>query len=122
MRTPDAGRVMGVRTLAVWCLRAASTLLVAVGMYLILKRVFFGVGVSDFTMVHRVYQGVGEDNSLYRGLAMVAVGAGLGLASARIARWMVPVPARGCPGCGYAAADDAGKCPECGLELAGKPF
>ena len=44
----------------------------------------------------------------------------LALASARLARWIVPAPLRGCPTCGYDTGSiTTGVCPECGAPLGG---
>ena len=34
-----------------------------------------------------------------------------------IARWLVPLPPRGCPECGYPAPPRAQRCPECGAPM-----
>lgn len=105
------------RGVAVWVLRSISVALLAVGTYLVLKKILFGIGVGDPQMIYRVWEDVGEGHSFYRGLAMLLTGAGLGLASSRLARWAIAVPPDGCPRCGYGpGAQDSARCPECGLD------
>ncbi|HRQ71830.1 MAG TPA: hypothetical protein PLU35_02250 [Phycisphaerales bacterium] len=92
-----------VRTAAVWCL--------VFGAYLFLKKVLLAVASHAF----RMFMADGDMQSTYRGLALMAVGVLLGLLSRRIGAWIVPVPATGCPRCGYPTPDAEGRCPECGL-------
>ncbi len=115
-------RINLVRGAMTWCVRGVAVLLVAVGAYLVLKRLAFGVGVWDFETALRVWEGIGEEQSFYRGVAMVLVGGGLGAFSRRISGWVIAMPPTGCPQCGYAVAPPdggawPGKCPECGLRL-----
>lgn len=102
------------RALATWLMRAPAVALVTIGTYLALKKVLFGVGTGHLEMIHSVWEDVGEQHSLYRGVSMVAVGLVLGALAPRLARWIVTLPPSGCPRCGYAATDDQ-PCPECGL-------
>lgn len=102
------------RAVATWLMRAPAVALITVGAYLALKKLLFGVGTRNLDMIYDVWEGVGEGHSFYRGLAMIAVGAALGVMAPRLARWVVTIPARGCPRCGYAADEDQ-PCPECGL-------
>jgi hypothetical protein len=104
------------RAVTAWALRGAGVVLLAVGGYLFLKRLLFAIGMGrgGFDHIFRVYVEVGEQMSSYRGLAMLAVGAVLAVFARRIARWVVSMPAVGCPGCGYTGAVND-KCPECGL-------
>jgi hypothetical protein len=115
---PTPQQVLAARTYAVWALRSIGAALLCLGGYLVLKRVLFGIGLGDMSIVTRTYVGVGEDSSLYRGLALLVVGGLIAGLSTPIARWIVIVRPEGCPGCGYAAAADANQCPECGLKLA----
>jgi hypothetical protein len=104
------------RAVTAWALRGAGVVLLAVGGYLFLKRLLFAIGMGSggFDQIFRVYMEIGEGMSTYRGLAMVMVGGVLVVFARRLARWIVSMPERGCPSCGYAgAAGD--KCPECGL-------
>lgn len=107
--------VNGARALVTAVLRAAALVATVGGIYLILKAVLLGIAVGNPQMTYAVYTGVGENHPLSRGLALIAVGVPLGLLSSRIAGWIVPVPARGCPSCGYASLGAGGRCPECGL-------
>jgi hypothetical protein len=104
------------RMLATWIVRAAGVILLGVGTYLALKRVYLGVGTGNFQLIHRIWSDDGDMQSFYRGLAMITVGSALCLLSSRIARWVVVLPARACPGCTYDLPDPApDRCPECGL-------
>ncbi|HZW10868.1 MAG TPA: hypothetical protein VFF69_13285 [Phycisphaerales bacterium] len=107
--------VNAARTLAAWGVRVAALALLAVGCYLFLKKLLFGLGSGQgLEMTFQVWDNTGEEQSTYRGLAMIAVGAALAAGARRIARWVVSAPETGCPRCGYAgAATDT--CPECGL-------
>ncbi len=105
--------VNAARTLVAWALRAAAVILLALGSYLFLKKLLFGVGTGMLNMTFRIYQGVGEEHSTYRGLAMLLVGAALAILSRRIARWVIALPEQGCPCCGYTGAVND-TCPECG--------
>jgi len=94
--------------------------MLAVGAYLVIKKVSFGVGAGDADLIFRIWEGIGETHSLYRGIALLLVGSALAVASRRVAAWVVVVPERGCPGCGYAGASrERHACPECGLPGAG---
>ncbi|MBK7404185.1 MAG: hypothetical protein IPJ41_06020 [Phycisphaerales bacterium] len=103
------------RALAVWAIRAAALSLLATGAYLFLKKLFFaiGFGPGGFEHMFRVFTEVGEQQSTYRGLSMLAVGSALALGAKHIARWIIALPDEGCPRCGYAGpVNDT--CPECG--------
>ena len=104
------------RALMAWCIRSAAVVLMAMGSYLFLKKLFFAIGQDGrgFTHMFRVYREIGEGLSTYRGLSMLFVGVVLALSATRLARWMIAMPATGCPKCGYdGAVNDT--CPECGL-------
>ncbi len=118
--TPD--RINALRGCAMWAIRAIAVILVAVGAYLMLKRLALGIGTMDFGLAFRTWEDVGEMQSFYRGIGMVVVGAALGVFSRRIAAWVIAMPPSGCPQCGYAVAPPTGsappaRCPECGLHL-----
>lgn len=116
MPTLTPTTVNAARAVTAWMLRGSGVALLAVGGYLFLKRLLFAIGMGPGGLDHifRVYMEVGEGMSTYRGLAMLTVGAVLAVFARRIARWVVSVPDRGCPACGYAGAV-GDKCPECGL-------
>jgi len=122
--TPD--RINALRGCAMWVIRSVSIILIAVGAYLMLKRLALGIGTMDFGLAFRRWDDVEEMQSFYRGIGMVVVGAALGVLSRRIAAWVIAMPPTGCPQCGYAVAPPTGaappaRCPECGLALdAGK--
>lgn len=105
--------VHSARALATWIVRGASVSLVAMGTYLFLKRLAFGLIVRNFEAAFGVWMDVGEEHSASRGLAMVAVGITLALLSRRIVRWAIVPAASGCAGCGYPEAASE-VCPECG--------
>ncbi|MCL4741060.1 MAG: hypothetical protein KJZ54_02550 [Phycisphaerales bacterium] len=108
-------RINAMRALCTLAARAAAVWCVAFGAYLFLKKILFAVGVGDPSHAFRVFMEDGDMQSTYRGLAMIAVGVALAVLSRRIALWVVPVPATGCPRCGYPTPDAEGRCPECGL-------
>jgi hypothetical protein len=113
VRPPTLTDVNAWRAASVWVLRSVSVVLLAAGAYLALKKVLFGIGTGQLDMIYGVWEGIGEGQSFYRGLALLAVGAGLGAGAHPIARWAFPVPRGGCPRCGYASGRPT--CPECGL-------
>ncbi len=115
-------RINLVRGIVTWVIRGVALILVAIGAYLALKRLTFGVGVWDFETALRMWEGIGEEQSFYRGVAMAVVGGVLGIFSRAIAAWVIAMPPTGCPQCGYAVSPPEGgawpgKCPECGLPL-----
>lgn len=108
------------RGVALWTIRALSAGLVSYGLYLVGKKVLFGIGTGQFVKMYTDWDGIGEGHSFYRGLSMMGVGAAVGLASRRLAAWVFAVPSRGCPGCGYEETEPRrARCPECGLEREG---
>ncbi|CAG0969768.1 hypothetical protein PHYC_01178 [Phycisphaerales bacterium] len=118
-RTPRD--VHAIRTGALWLVRAIGLSLLGLGAYFTLNRILFSLGSGmGFTQMLQTWNGVGEDHSLYRGLAMLVIGGALAGFSAALARWVVPMVAYSCPGCGYepAKVNEHGRCPECGLQNA----
>lgn len=107
-------RIHLLRTGATWILRAISLTLVATGIYLMLKRITLGIATGEYSLIHAVFDEIGEGQSFHRGLAMIVVGAALGAGSRRLARWLTPPPLPGCPNCGYERIE-RDRCPECGL-------
>lgn len=107
--------IHSARAIATWLGRLAAVVLLVTGAYLALKRMLLGLLTGDIGMIHNVWEGAGEQQSFYRGIAMLIAGTVLALLSRKIARWIVVVPDEGCPRCGY-AVDPAtrGQCPECG--------
>lgn len=109
-----------IRAWVTWAIRAVALILLATGSYLMLKRIAFGIGVKSAEAALGSWTGVGEEHSFYRGIGMVFVGIVLAGFSKALARWVVTMPTRGCPNCGYAVSEGVGeseRCPECGLEL-----
>jgi hypothetical protein len=110
---PDTPTVLRRRHLVLTVLRLGAVAYVLGGL-LVLGR--FLVPLTERT--------IGFDFWTYRAAVGVTVvvfvlpGVGLGLVSGRLARWVVPGPMGGCPGCGYAAGADQATCPECGAALA----
>ncbi len=105
------------RTLVVWCIRSVAVVLLVVGGYRLLWVLSMALfnGAHGFSLLIRIYSPT-DSLSLftYRGLAMLAVGLVLAFGARRIARWVITMPATGCPRCGYdGAVNDI--CPECGL-------
>ena len=120
--SPD--RINALRAVVTWCCRGVAIILVAVGAYLMLKRLAFGAGVLDFRTALQTSTEIGEEQSFYRGVAMILVGVAMGVFSRRIAAWVIAMPPTGCPQCGYAVAPPTGaaapaRCAECGLDLRG---
>lgn len=119
--TPN--RINMVRGWVTWAVRCVALILVVTGLYLVLKRFTLGLGDNfNFNLIFRTYEGTGEGQSMYRGIAMALVGLPLGFWSRKIAAWVIAMPPTGCPQCGYAVAPPDGgvwpaKCPECGLRL-----
>lgn len=119
MRPISPTDVARTRVIAVWMIRAVSLSSTGLGLYLVLKKLLFALVAptgEGLWFMFRVWDDVGEQQSTFRGLAMIILGVALGLASSRLARWVVALPASGCPRCGYDAAG-RDRCPECGLEL-----
>jgi hypothetical protein len=116
IRAADVNAVRGIVT---WVLRAVGVGVMSIGLYLTLKPILLAIAVGDTNMAHAVYSGVGESHPHTRGVAKLAVGGIHANGSVRLARWIVPVPPRGCPGCGYAGPGRDGICPECGLRIDG---
>lgn len=116
-------QVNAVRGIVTWTIRAAALILIATGAYLSLKRLALGVGNNfDLQLIFQTWQSTGEEQSMYRGIAMMLVGGVLAALSRRLAAWVVAMPPTGCPQCGYAVAPpqgaaSPGRCPECGLPL-----
>ena len=104
------------RAVVGWVLRLVGYGLVLYGVYLVGARLAFAlIGNRDFDSALQVWDGIGEDHGVFRGLPMVAVGLVMALTARWVARWAIGVPEKGCPGCGYAGAE-RGTCPECGLD------
>jgi hypothetical protein len=107
-------RINTCRGIATWAIRATSLILLAIGAYLVLKRVALALVTREPQTAFMVWEGTGEEQSFYRGLAMLAVGAALGITSRPLARWALSALPEGCPRCGYEKVDQP-RCPECGL-------
>ena len=117
-------RVNESRAVAVWLARALATLLVLTGLYLMLKRLLFALlAAGEIEAAWTIYGDIGEEQSFFRGGAMLVVGTLLGLGSSRIVRWLIVTPEDGCPRCAYGVGEAHGdggegrgtRCPECGL-------
>src|SRR5690348_9915477 len=113
-------RINDCRGIVTWAIRAVSLILLATGAYLVLKRFMLAVVARDPQTAFLAWDEIGEGQSFFRGLAMLAVGASLGAAARPLARWVLPVPSGGCPRCGYEKVDQS-RCPECGLTGFGGP-
>lgn len=105
-----------VRGVVLWVIRGVGVCLLGYGVFLVGSRLMFGVvGPGDVVSAWRVWDGIGAEHGVYRGVPMLAIGLALALASRPLARWIVCVPDAGCPGCGYAGGSVPGApCPECG--------
>lgn len=116
MPTLSPAKVNTVRAVAIWCLRGVSVWVCGYGAYLVLKMVLFGSGQGNPLYTAHTWMDIGEDHALYRGAAMICVGAALGAGSRRLVHWMIAVPECGCPRCGHdGAPTDDPRCSECGL-------
>lgn len=93
--TPAA--VHATRWLITTLARSAATIFIAVGAYLVLKKVAFAIGSGQGVEVLRAWTGVGEEHSFYRGSAMLAVGLPLFLIASRLSRLIVRVPTTAAP-------------------------
>lgn len=115
MLTPAT--VVSVRTIAVWALRIVALFLILRGGYFVLQRLLMGVIVGQVEMSWNVWQEIGnESHRVSIGAAMMLVGVGLAFLSRHIAALLIPVPADGCPNCGFSRGDDdPTRCTECGL-------
>ncbi|MGP1347578.1 MAG: hypothetical protein ACTS3F_13050 [Phycisphaerales bacterium] len=115
---PSIQRIRSTRALVMWLVRVVGSAMVALGVYLLVKQLVFGLMVGHPSRAWQIYQGVGEWHIASHGAAAAVVGLPMVLLSRRIARFVVAMPDRGCPGCAYTGERDGnGKCPECGLEL-----
>ncbi len=116
-------QVNAVRAIVTWTIRAIAIILLATGAYLSLKRLVLGLGNNfDLRLIFQTWQGIGEEQSMYRGIAMMMVGGTLAGLSRVLAAWIIAMPPTGCPRCGYAVTLPDGtapteRCPECGLPL-----
>jgi len=121
--------VTAARTIALWALRAIAAFLIIRGGYFVLQRLVFSLFAGQVA-AWQTWLEIG--NTSHRGsvgIAMLIVGGALAFASGLIARWMTPVPADGCPRCGYTrdapgdegALSDDTRCPECGLQGVNAP-
>lgn len=107
-------RINTSRGLLSWAIRAACIALLTIGAYLILKRFVMAVITRDIQAAFLSRDGIGEDHSLYRGLAMLATAGAFAALSRAIPRWTFPAMPDGCPRCGYEKVEQP-RCPECGL-------
>lgn len=105
-------KVLAVRGVVLWAIRAISAFLMVYGAFLVLARGIFGLlhGWRQMT----AYMGVGQDHGLVRGIPMILAGVAIALLSKKIARWIVAVPESGCVRCAYPGLGQPGICPECG--------
>lgn len=107
-------RINTCRGLMTWAIRSASLILLAIGAYLVLKRVVLAVVNHDLQTAFQTWEEIGEGQSFYRGAAMLAVSAALAGFSRALPRWAFPAMPEGCPRCGYERVEQE-RCPECGL-------
>lgn len=112
-------RMFATRVVVLWTLRGVSVVLVAIGLYFVFNRALFALlSGMGFGAMLTTWNGVGEEHSLYRGLAMIAVGGTLAALSVWLANWIVPAWKYVCPGCGHEPPnrEDTTRCPECGMD------
>ncbi len=103
-----------IRAVSLWGVRLLAAGLIVYGCYLVSARLLFGlIGNGDLTFAFRVWNGIGSDHGVYRGVPMIGVGVFLAVTGPRLVRWIITCPESGCPRCGYPGT---GKCPECGLD------
>jgi hypothetical protein len=108
--------VVSVRTKVLWIVRAVALVLLVVGAYFLVNRVLFATITADWSYALKTFSGIGTFHPFHAGVALVVIGATLGLFSRRIAAWLTPAPIEGCPNCGFSRGDDdPTRCTECGL-------
>lgn len=113
MIAPD--RVHGIRAVLLGLLRLLAAGLVGYGLYLIGARLAFGlIGNGDLVSAFQLWQGIGTDHGVFRGVPMLVIGVALGLVAKRLVVWIVRPAETGCPRCGYAVEATVSICPECG--------
>ncbi len=117
---PSIERIRKTRALVMWGVRLVGGVLLLLGLYLLVKQLAFGLMIGRMPTAWRYYSGVGNWHHGAHGAAALVVGLPLMVFSRWIARFVVAMPDRECPGCGYTGErDDKGRCPECGVELPG---
>ena len=111
------------RGVVLWIIRGVGVWLLGLGAFLVGSRLMFGmVGPGDVVSAWRVWDGIGADHGVYRGVPMLLIGAALSLASRPLSGWIVCAPGAGCPGCGYdGGSAPHAPCPECGRIDPGRP-
>lgn len=107
-------KVLAVRAVVLWAIRAISAFLMVYGAFLVLARVTHGIILGGGWIQMTAYMGVGQDHGMVRGIPMVLAGVAIALLSKKIARWIVAVPESGCVRCAYPGLGQPGICPECG--------
>ena len=109
------GRVQSVRAVVTWALRLTGLGPVLYAGFQIGARATFAVFTGgDVWQNLEAHMDIGSEHGLFRGVPMLIVGVVLMVASRWAARWVVAMPERGCPRCGYAGSVVDGVCPECG--------
>jgi len=109
--------IHAARWAVVFASRAAGITLLTIGAYLILKRAAFAIATGQNFDVLTIWNGIGEDHSIYRGLAMIIVATPLVAFARVLARFIARLPDTGCPRCLYERAPGTDRCTECGYEF-----
>jgi hypothetical protein len=110
-------RVLSRRALTRTLVRACVVGLLLIGVMPLVASVTNAL-LHGNLMVTLRYAGSRLDDELSILVACVLACITLLLLQGRIVRWLVPIPARECPECGYALrTTQAARCPECGLHL-----
>lgn len=99
-----------------WCIRAAAAAAIVIGVTLIARRLIFAIMIGNLQIAWDSYEGIGQGHEFSWGFVLVVVGAAAGLASRRLAAWIICMPPDACPRCEYGGVGKQARCSECGLE------
>jgi hypothetical protein len=119
----SAQQIMLRRHWALITLRTVSLVMIIFGGVHVLWGIGASLGLNDLN----VFRGLRSSltifwrdnwNPVWFGMAVLLPGVALAVLDRRIVHWLIPVPRRECPQCGYGVRQLTGsRCPECGYEL-----
>jgi hypothetical protein len=118
----DALRIIRRRHLASIIIRVVALIMIVYAAVNILWGLGTGFGLSGFSVVGAFRHAMTvfwNDmwNPFWFGTATLLPGIALVVAERRLIRWLIPVPRRECPQCGYGLRQlTTRRCPECGYE------